>query len=305
MKRIISTLLVLISVQLYSQQDAQFTQYMYNTININPAYAGSRGVTSLFLSHRQQWIGFAGAPVTSVLSGHTALPKNTGLGVSLVRDAIGAQGETAMNVDFSYTIYLSEKTKLSFGLKGSLNQLDVDFTKLNIYDGTDPRVQTNIDNKFSPNIGGGIYLHGGKGYFGVSVPKFIESEHFDSSAGPSGYISSERLHYYIIGGYVFNLNDNLKFKPAVLNKIVLGAPAQVDLSANFLINQKFTAGIAYRLSGAASALFGFQINDQLYIGYSYDTELTRLKKTNAGSHEIFLRYELFKDYGRVISPRFF
>ena len=186
-----------------------------------------------------------------------------------------------------------------------MNQLAVDFNKLNIYDTSDSRVQTNIDNQFSPNIGGGLYLHGNKGYFGISVPQLIESKHFDSKAGPSGYISSERLHYYIIGGYVFNLSDNLKFKPAVLNKIVLGAPAQVDLSANFLFNEKFTAGIAYRLSGAVSGLLGFQLTDQFFAGYSYDAEITTLSKYNTGSHEIFLRYELFKDYGRLVTPRFF
>lgn len=306
MRRIvIYAIFIISSVSMYGQQDAQFTQYMYNTLNVNPGYAGSRGVTSLFASHRQQWVGFTGAPTTSAFTIHTPLPKNVGAGVSVQRDMIGAQGETIVNLDFSYTVYLSETTKLSFGLKGSLNQLDVDFSKLNAKDPTDVRYQTNIDNRFSPNIGAGVYLHGKKAYLGLSVPQLIETAHFDSSASAGSYISSERLHYYIIGGYVFTLSDNLKFKPTVLNKIVLGAPMQLDVSGNFLINEKFTAGLAYRLSGAVSILAGFQVNQQLFIGYSYDSEMTAIRSYNGDSHEIFIRYELFKDYGRVVSPRFF
>lgn len=297
---------LLATVSLYSQQDSQFTQYMYNTINVNPAYAGSRGVMSIFGLHRRQWIGLNGAPVTSVLSAHTPLPKNTGLGVSIIKDAIGAQDQTKVALDFSYTIPVSETTKLSFGLKGSMNMLNIDFNKLDIQNGNDPRLQQNIDNRFTPNIGAGAYLHGQKGYVGLSVPQIIETQHFDGYAKDGiNQIATERLHYYLIGGYVFNLNDNLKFKPATLTKVVMGAPLQLDLSANFLINQKFTAGLAYRLNSSFSALLGFQANDQLFIGYSYDLETTKLATYNTGSHELFLRYELFNNIGKVISPRFF
>lgn len=304
MKTRITIILGLLSLSLYSQQDSQFTQYMYNTIGVNPAYAGSRGVMSLFGIHRQQWVGLDGAPVTTAVSAHTPLPKNTGLGVSIVKDAIGAQDETNVAVDFSYTIHTSETVKLSFGLKGSMNMLNIDYTKLNINDPNDPRLQTNIDKRFSPNVGAGVYLHGNKGYVGLSVPRMIQTDHFNQGV-VGGYMAKERLHYYLIGGYVFDLNETLKFKPAVLNKVVMGAPLQTDISANFMFNQRFVAGVAYRVSAAFSALTGFQINDQLFVGYSYDAETTRLAKYNTGSHEIFLRYELFRNHGRIISPRFF
>lgn len=306
MKTKIITILLFGTLSLYSQQDAQFTQYMYNTINVNPAYAGSRGVASLFALHRQQWVGLSGAPVTSAFSAHTPLAHNTGVGVGIVKDAIGAQDQTKVAADFSYTIQVSESTKLSFGIKGTLDMLNIDFTKLNIQDASDPRLQNNIDKRVNPNIGAGAYLHGQKGYVGLSVPQMIETLQYNAYANPaSSQIAKERLHYYLIGGYVFEINDNLKFKPATLTKVVLGAPLQLDLSANFLINQKFTAGIAYRLNAAFSGLVGFQITDQLFAGYSYDQDTTRLAKYNSGSHEIFLRYELFTNYGKIISPRFF
>lgn len=304
MKTRIITLLLLATVSLYSQQDSQFTQYMYNTINVNPAYAGSRGVTSLFALHRQQWVGLSGAPVTSVFSGHTALAHNTGAGLTIIKDAIGAQDQTSIAGDFSYTIYVAENVKLSFGLKASLNMLNIDFTKLNIQDGQDPRLQ-NLNNRTNPNIGAGAYLHGKKGYVGLSVPQFLETEQFKENPSGSSTTAKQRMHTYFIGGYVFDLKDNLKFKPAVLSKLVAGAPLQVDLSANFLIDQKLTLGLAYRLSKTVSALVGFQINEQLYAGYAYDAEATALSKYNGGSHEIFLRYELFKNYGKITSPRFF
>ena len=304
MKTRITIILGLLSLSLYSQQDSQFTQYMYNTIGVNPAYAGSRGVMSLFGIHRQQWVGLDGAPVTTAVSAHTPLPKNTGLGVSIVKDAIGAQDETNVAVDFSYTIHTSETVKLSFGLKGSMNMLNIDYTKLNINDPNDPRLQTNIDKRFSPNVGAGVYLHGNKGYVGLSVPRMIQTDHFNQGV-VGGYMAKERLHYYLIGGYVFDLSETLKLKPAVLNKVVMGAPLQTDISANFMFNQRFVAGVAYRVSAAFSALTGFQVSDQLFVGYSYDADTNRLAKYNTGSHEIFLRYELFRNHGRIISPRFF
>ena len=159
----------------------------------------------------------------------------------------------------------------------------------------------------SPNVGAGLYLHGKKGYFGVSVPQFIQTSHFDtnSTVTSASYMATERLHYYVIGGCVFDLSDNVKFKPAALTKVTLGAPVQFDLSANFMINEKITLGAAYRLSAAVSVLAGFQINNQLFIGYSYDADTTSMFSNNIGSQELFLRYELFREYGRLISPRFF
>jgi type IX secretion system PorP/SprF family membrane protein len=287
----------------FAQQDSQYTNYMYNTINVNPAYAGSRGVMSLFGMHRTQWVGLDGAPVTNVASINTPINNsNFGLGISFVNDRIGPSDENAISADISYTIQTSETYKLSFGIKGTANLLNVDFTKLNRYDLTDPQFQNNIDNRFSPNVGAGIYFHSDKLYAGLSVPNFLDTEHYDDNAVAT---AKERMHYYFIGGYVFDLSDNIKFKPAFLSKVVSGAPLQLDLTANFMFNEKFVLGGAWRWDAAVSGLAGFQVNENWMIGYAYDAETTKLANYNSGSHEIFLRYEFKGKTEKVVSPRFF
>ena len=289
--------------QTFAQQDSQYTNYMYNTINVNPAYAGSRGVMSIFGMHRTQWVGLDGAPVTNVASINTPINNsNFGLGISFVNDRIGPSDENTISVDISYTIQTSETYKLSFGIKGTANLLNVDYTKLNIYDPTDSQFQNNIDNKFSPNIGAGVYFHSDKFYTGLSVPNFLETEHYDDNVAAT---AQERMHYYFIGGYVFDLSDNIKFKPAFLSKVVSGAPLQLDLTANFMFNEKFILGAAYRWDAAMSGLAGFQINQNWMIGYAYDAETTKLANYNSGSHEIFLRYEFKGKQEKAVSPRFF
>ena len=301
-------MLLLISGAVSAQQDAQFTQYMYNTINVNPAYAGSRPSMSIFALHRSQWVGLDGAPVTNTASINTPINNSrVGLGVSVINDKIGPSDESNIAVDFSYNIDTSEKFKLAFGIKASANLLNVNFNKLNQYDTNDYSFENNIDNKFSPNIGVGFYWYSDRAYIGLSAPNLLETKHFDKYAGngANSYIARERINYYLTAGHVFDLDYNLKFKPAIMTKLVQGAPLQVDVSANFLINDKFTVGAAYRWSAALSALVGFQISESLFIGYGYDLETTRLANYNSGSHEVFLRYEIFKSFNRMVSPRFF
>ncbi len=298
---------LLVSVASYAQQDAQFTQYMYNTVNINPAYAGSREAMSIFALHRTQWVGLDGAPVTNTASINTPIDgTNVGLGVSIINDKIGPSDENNVSVDFSYTVHTSETFKLSFGLKATADLLNIDFTKLNLYNPSDYYFQNNIDNKFSPNIGAGVYLHSDNTYFGLSVPNMLETKHFDGYASKGqSLVAKEVMNYYLIAGHVFDLTGDVKFKPSVLAKMVYGAPLQVDISGNFMFSDKFVAGIAYRWSAAMSAMVGFQATDNWFIGYGYDLETTRLANYNSGSHELFLRYELFNKYDKIISPRFF
>ena len=286
----------------YSQQDAQYTQYMYNTINVNPAYAGSRGVMSIFGLHRTQWVGLDGAPTTNAFSVNTPISdSNLGVGLSFVNDKIGPTVENTISADISYTIQTSETYKLSFGVKGTANLFNLDVTKLNPMSTGDPLLQ-NLNNNFSPNVGAGVYLHSDKLYLGASVPNFFETKRYDDN---SIAVYKERMNMYFIGGYVFDLTSNLKFKPAFLTKVVEGAPLQLDLSGNFLINEKFVIGAAWRWSAAVSAMAGFQVTDGLYIGYGYDLETTKLRNYNSGSHEVFLRFELFKRQDKIVSPRFF
>lgn len=292
------------SCVLQAQQDTQFTQYMYNTTNINPAYAGSRGVMSVFGLYRTQWVGLDGAPETSSFSVNTPITNsNLGVGISVINDRIGPTNENTFSADLSYTIPVSAFSKLSFGIKGTANLFNLDLNKLSPEHQGDRQFQ-DLDNKFSPNIGAGIYWHSDKAYVGLSVPNFIETNRLsdDDTA-----IFKEKINYYFIAGYVFNLDqyEYIKFKPTVLTKMVKGAPLQVDLSANFLFNDTFTVGAAYRWSAAWSAMAGFQITDGLFLGYSYDRETTNLSNYNSGSHEIFLRFEFLNNYSRITSPRFF
>lgn len=286
----------------FAQQDAQYTQYMYNTININPAYAGSRGALSIFGLYRTQWVGLDGAPETSSFSVNTPLSNsNLGLGVSLVNDKIGPTNENTISADLSYTVPTSETFKLSFGIKATGNLFSLDVNKLQPEHQGDPQFQ-DLNSKFSPNVGAGVYWHSDKAYVGLSVPNFIETNRYDDN---DTAIFKDKINYYLIAGYVFDLDPYIKFKPAVLTKMVEGSPLQVDLSANFMFNDKFVAGLAYRWSAALSAMAGFQVTDGLFIGYSYDRETTRLNNYNSGSHEIFLRFEFFNNYSRITSPRFF
>ncbi len=286
----------------FAQQDAQYTQYMYNTINVNPAYAGSRGVMSIFGLHRTQWVGLDGAPTTNAFSVNTPINNsNLGVGLSFVNDKIGPTNENTISADLSYTIQTSETYKLSFGVKASGNIFNLDVNKLNPADANDPNLQ-NFNNEFSPNFGAGVYLHSDKMYLGVSVPNFLQDSKYNDN---SVAVFKERMNFYAIAGYVFDLSPSIKFKPAVLTKVVTGSPLQIDASANFLFFDKLMLGGAYRWDAAVSALAGFQITDGLFIGYSYDMETTQLKHYNSGSHEIFLRFELFNKVSKMVSPRFF
>lgn len=308
MKKHLILFLLILSVVSNAQQDSQFTQYMYNTININPAYAGSREAMSIFALHRTQWVGLDGAPVTNSASLHTPINNsNIGIGVSIINDKIGPSDESTISADFSYSIQTSETYKLSFGIKGTANLLNIDFNKLNQYDRNDYSFETNIDNKFSPNVGVGIYYHSNRSYIGLSAPNLMETKHFDKYASivANTHVAKESIHYFLTAGYVFDWSYDVKLKPAILVKAVQGTPLQVDVSANFLFNEKFSAGVAYRWSAALSALVGFQASDSWFIGYGYDLETTRLSNYNSGSHEIFLRYELFNKYNKMVSPRFF
>ncbi|MDT0555903.1 PorP/SprF family type IX secretion system membrane protein [Patiriisocius hiemis] len=294
----------------YAQQDAQYTQYMYNPMSINPAYAGSRDVLSLVGIYRSQWVGLDGAPRTLNFSGHTPVGEKVGLGLNITRDEIFIANETYINAAFSYTVDVSSGGKLAFGIQGGAHLLDVDSRRANTgafqNENQDPFANIFIDNKFSPQIGVGTYYYTDKFYMGLSVPNFIETEHFDDSENSnSSATAKEKINIYGLIGYVFDLNEDVKFKPAGLVKVVEGAPLQLDLSANFLIKEKVTLGAAYRWSAALSGMVGFQLSDQLMIGFAYDRETTELQQYNDGSYEILLRYELFNNKKRLLSPRFF
>jgi len=302
-----SILLVLISFSNYAQQEAQFTQYMYATQIFNPAYSGNRGIMSLKFLGRSQWLDIEGSPKTSILAFDTPIGRteNMGLGLSVFNDQIGPVDETNFSIDYAYSIRFMF-SKLTFGLKAGLNSMDINFSKLNIYDNTDPYINYVIDNKFQPQVGVGIFFNSENYYLGLSAPNLLEKRFFELAESSSSFFSrvSDNIHFYLIGGYVFDLLPSLKFKPATLVKAVRGTPLQWDLSLNFLLNNNFTFGIANRLDSAITGLAGIQVSDALMIGLSYDFTTTEIEDYSSGSFEVFIRID-FGTNRKILTPRFF
>ncbi|WP_163401122.1 PorP/SprF family type IX secretion system membrane protein [Flavobacterium fluviatile] len=286
-----------------AQQDPQYTQYMYNTMAVNPAYAGSTGVLEATLLHRSQWVGISGAPETQSFSIHAPLRnEKIGLGLSAVNDKIGPSDELYLDGNFSYSLALGYEKRLAFGLKAGMRMLNIDWTKGKYYDPNDVLLNQNIDNQMKLAVGAGIYYYTDKWYLGFSIPSFIENDYYDDVQESVSY---DRLHYYLMGGYVFDLNPNLKFKPAFLVKAVSGAPLTADVSANFMLYEKFVIGGSYRTDDSVSILAGFQISKSFYIGYAFDYTTSQLNKYNDGTHEFILKYQFNKNQSRIKSPRFF
>ena len=289
------------SLEVCSQQDSQYTQYIYNTMSVNSAYTGQRNVLSYLGLYRTQWVGIDGAPKTLTFGIHSPLKnENLGMGISIVSDQLGPIREDYINLNFSYTIRLNRSTELSFGLKGGLHNLSSDFSRGNSFQNTDVAFNENIS-LFSPTIGAGLYLHSTRGYLGLSAPNFLITEHYNDYKES---LASERLHLFLIGGYVFNIDNDIKLKPAFLIKAVSGAPLIADLSINAMFNNRFVFGLAYRWDDSLSGLTGLQVNKTLFIGYAYDYNTSIGNKYTGGTHEVMLRFEL-QQINKILSPRFF
>jgi type IX secretion system PorP/SprF family membrane protein len=285
-----------------AQQLPQFTQYMYNTIAINPAYAGSRETLSIVGLHRSQWVGLEGAPTTQTLSIHTPLRnEKVGLGLSLINDELGFENFSYLYADFSYNINTSETTKLYFGIKGGFTSYSLD-AEYRSSQADDPLI-FGIQDRWSPNIGAGLYWTSDKWYLGLSTPRILTT----NQNREEGFEALERISYYFTGGYVFDMSENVKFKPAALLKATNGAPLSFDLTANFLFNEKLWLGAGYRFderAGEFAGLADFQISKQLRIGYSYGYPVSDLRAYTSGTHEVLLMFEIFKSK-RIKSPRYF
>ncbi|GAB5564354.1 MAG: type IX secretion system membrane protein PorP/SprF [Winogradskyella sp.] len=300
-KGLVVLVFTLMSANSFAQQDPQYTHYMYNTLSVNPAYAGQRETLSVVGLHRSQWVGIDGAPQTQTLGIHSPLRnERIGLGLNIVSDALGPARETSVDANFSYTIPLNANDlKLSFGARGGFHMLDTDWSKGRFRN--PDRVFNNNLNLISPTIGAGLYMHTRKWYLGLSVPNILQTDHYDDFQES---IATESQHFYLIGGYVFNLSETTEFKPAFLFKGVSGAPLIADVSANLWFQKKLTVGVAWRWDDSMSALVGFQVTPGMLIGYGYDVTTTGLNNYNGGSHELTLRFEV-KRLGRILSPRFF
>ncbi|WP_349352514.1 MULTISPECIES: type IX secretion system membrane protein PorP/SprF [unclassified Flagellimonas] len=285
----------------FAQQDPQFTQYMYNTMSVNPAFAGSNGHLTALLLHRSQWAGLNGAPNTQVLAVDTPMEHKLGLGGIISRDALGPSSEISVDGNVSYTIQLdSANRKLSFGMKLGGRIFDVDFSR-GLTDDADVAFQNNIKSKFFPTIGAGLYYDTKKGYLGFAIPNFFSQKHYD---GEEQEIAAERLHYYFIGGKVVDLTPDVKLKPAFFVKWVLGTPIIADVSVNAMLKETFLFGLAYRWDDSFSTLLGMQIDANFSAGYAYDLTTSNLANYSGGSHELFVRYEFKSSKKKQEEPTF-
>ena len=295
----------LFSSNSFGQQDPSFTQYMYNTMTINPAYAGTRDVLSANLLYRSQWIGIEGSPQTQSFSGHTPISDGLmGLGFNVINDKVGPVSETKLNGTYSYIIPINRYTSISFGVNAGAELFNIDFTELNLFDEQDTSFQNNVDNKLAPQIGLGAMIYNDLFYVGLSVPKLLRTEYYNTENN-SNTVATSRAHYYLTAGYVFDVNDDIRFKPSILSRYVSGSPLRLDVSANFLINDQFSIGASYRLSSSYGLMTTYQISDAILAGVSYDRDSSELRNFNSGTFEIFLRFELFKRYRKMYTPRFF
>ncbi|MCP2025222.1 type IX secretion system PorP/SprF family membrane protein [Flavobacterium sp. HSC-32F16] len=300
----IFTIITMLSVfGVAAQQDPQYTQYMYNTLSVNSAYAGSLGHLAITGIYRTQWVGLEGAPNTQSFTLDTPIAKKTGLGLSVVSEEIGPSEEQYIDANFSYTIQSGQTHKLSFGIKGGGRVINIDWTKGSHKD-PDVQFRENITNKFLPVVGAGLYWHGERDYIGVAIPNFLTRERYNYDDIADDLVN-ERMHVYLIGGIVFDLSAHTKFKPAALVKYVTGAPLIADFSANFMFNNAFTLGASYRTGDSVSAMASLQITPQFLVGYAYDYTTTELQTYNSGTHEIMLRFELVSRKKGLKSPRFF
>jgi type IX secretion system PorP/SprF family membrane protein len=269
---------------------------------LNPAYAGSKGTLSIGLLGRTQWVGIDGAPKTFTLSAHAPFGEKVGLGLSVIVDKIGPVKEQNLFADFSYTINTSEEGKLAFGIKAGFTFHNLNEASLIAIDPNDPSI-LDFDNRTFPNFGAGAFYYTNKFYVGLSLPNVLETKHFDRNNGITK--ASEKAHYFLTSGYVFDASENLKFKPSIMIKAAGGAPLSVDLSANFLLNEKFELGASYRLDDSISGLVSFLVTNDFRLGYAYDYTTSNLGDFNSGSHEVVLLWDIDLSRDKVISPRFF
>jgi len=315
----IALMLFFIVFKTFAQKEPQYTQYMYNIGSFNPAYVGTVETPDITGLYRAQWTGIPGAPKTMRFGVNLPFTnEKNGLGFNVVSDQLGPTSQTYIDVAYSFQVKLSDDTRLSFGVDAGGSLLDVDYTKGDFEDPNEPLLN-NADtfNKFYPTVGAGLFVYQETWYVGLSVPNFLTSGIY---ADEVANIVEDKVQFNFIGGYVFDLSDGLKFKPAFLMNYLNGSPLNINVSTNFLISDLVTLGASYRWDNAISGLAGLQVSNSLFLGYSYDYNTNGLGEYSQGSHEMILKFYLGKASGKskatknrdqkgqpkqIDSPRFF
>ena len=304
-KWVVVVLCMTIAFSAEAQQEPMYSQYMFNMLNINPAYAGSRGVGSATALYRNQWVGIQGAPQTSSLSYDMALKeKKIGLGFQLYDDRLGIERTTGLNVSYAFRIQLTESGTLSLGLQAGLLNYRANYAEVRTFQPNDPSFNQNISGLL-PAAAAGIYYNSDKFYIGLSTPALLQTKLSHDNTADVASVTGRDLHLYLASGFVMNLSQDLALKPSVLVKAVSGAPVEFDLNANLWIQNILSIGASYRTGDAMVGMVELQLSNQLRMGYAYDKTFSDLGTLNTGSHELMLRYEFGRSKGKVASPRYF
>lgn len=301
----IAVCFALLSGALSAQQEVQNSLYMFNGSILNPAYAGSRDALSVVADYRNQWSGWKGAPVTSSFIMHTPLMRESiGVGINAVNDQIGPTKRTAVYGDFAYRIRLNKANdRLCFGIRAGADIIRNNLSSLQVNDANDPLVVNNLNfstNAF--NTGAGIYWYGKRHFLGLTAPKVIPNK---LSTDPNFAKSTQVIHYYLIGGYVFKLNSLWDLKPGFAVKYTANAPISIDGNLSILFNEKIWFGVMYRHNAAAGANIVYNVTKQLRIGYAYDYSLTNMRNYSPSTHEIMLGFDFLSNTKALKSPRYF
>lgn len=291
-----------------AQQDAMFTQYMFNTQAVNPAYAGTWESVGFLALGRHQWTGWDGAPETYTFALQAPLKnERVALGLDIISDKVGLEKRFYMFADYSYLVPVSEKTNLRLGLKGGFTNYSNNLSLYDIVDTGDPNFVGEIKNAFKPNFGIGAFLYSKRAYVGFSIPKVVSTE-FENDM-ESFSVEGELRHYFLIAGAVFDLGENIKFKPTMLTKASFtsetGSPVQFDMTGNFLIREKLWLGAMYRTGSSYGFIAQWIFDKKLRVGYAIDFSTNNMKNHNNGTHEVMVSYELRFKKEEVVSPRYF
>jgi type IX secretion system PorP/SprF family membrane protein len=304
MKKIILVFILFCSLASYAQQDALFTQYMFNKLLVNPAYAGSKEVFTIDMLNRTQWVNIDGAPETFTISAHTAMRnKNVGLGLYLYRDVLGPTNTQGMMGTYAYRIYMGSSS-LAFGLQFGFSYYDFNWAAMNLKD-QDYMFDPQDIRRITPDANFGIYYQSNRMFLGVSSKQLLQNEYGYAVKDGKSSFSKLTRHFYLMGGFAMPLADKIMFRPSMMAKYTPNAPIQIDLNASVLFKDVFWVGASYRSAKAISIMTEFKISERLKLGYSYDVYLNELQPFNYGSHEIRLGYEFPLYESRMRTPRYF
>lgn len=298
---------------LQAQQDAQYTQFMFNKLSLNPGYAVSTDYACISCLHRSQWVGLEGAPSSQSINARVPfLKKKVAFGASINHDAIGPSDSWNFSLIYAYRFPLA-KGNLGVGMQGTLRSLRINWNDTEAINSADGMIPVGTTAKTIPNFGVGVYYQDKTYYVGLSVPHLLHDDlsNYNYLFSTSDLNRSER-HVFLMGGAVLKLSNSVKFKPSVLFKYVRNTPFDMDLNASFIFYDRFWAGLTYRLGGLHNSVgesldlvVQFQFSSMIRLGLAYDYSLSKVRKYNSGTYEIMLEYCLDPGQDKLTNPRYF